>query len=1435
MSTVTSTLSSATTSSQTTNVAAKTTTATAVKATAKAVTTISVSKTSQTLNRAAAGAPVIMNISDAVDAYQQNPGGFTAVSITDTSTNMQQNMAALAVMANAGKITGITLTDKASLTIDRNDVTGDLSSATNSNTTSKLLQTIKSPFNLIVKNVSASDALTMKSPKTALLQMRILDTADNITSNLSGLLALQTKGNIQSMELTDKSEAITIAAAQLSTYTKFLTTISGGYKLTVNNASVTDIAKLQGLANVTTLAVSDTGANIAKNIANLSTLVASGKIDSIKVTDGTLKLTATEAKAASNADFFSAQFINGASSGNPVDLVVSAANVADVSTINDLTSNNDTLNLTEQVTDSGSNIDQAKDFLETAVSQGLVSRITVNATGSNAISFVSKAEYTSDIDAVKKLRGAYTLKIDNMSVSDALAFKAENSNASVQLTINDSAQAIEQNFDAIQKLAKAGQIEKINVLEGATTRINISASQFGTGTDAIAALTTAGDFSLNVTDAKAKDAARIGANANVVSIAFNDTGSNIAKSAIAMNALGAKLGKISVSDGAVTLTSAQVKPTANSIATAFLSATFDDGANGTVNMTINGVSVANAKTIGDLMKANSTLAGEETIADSAANIESGLSQLEAGAVDGTITAMKVNDAGRITVANIADYTINHDALDLITGVYNLKISKISLSDSTSLNAGASTKLSLGVEDTAANISSGITDLQTLASRGQLLSVKSSDLASKAIAITSAQVGANSTALKLLSGSYALTISDATALQASTWSGAASGFLTNVKTFSVKDTSANVVSKLSSLQTIAAAGKLGSVEIGSGKLALTQTQALASQDFLKAAFVNGANSGSAVEVTVADMTTAKINDIQSSIEANASLSLKEKFSDTAAHIKSALDQLETDVSKIDSIAISDASTLNDISYSTYTRDKDALDKLSGNFSLNVSGLSIADVANVSVTGLGKASFSITDTAANISSHLSDLATMLKNGTLNSLTSSDGTLKAITMSAADVSTYSEVLSKIDGPSAGNFALKITDVAANQAATVKNFVTALNSAASISAMDVSDTGANIMANVADLQTLAHDHKLGTVSVSDGAFSISESQLTANADFLASGFDDGASGTVAVTITDVTANNATEDMAAITINSSLTVSAEKVKDTAANIKAALDELQMHASKITSITVSDGITINDVSFADFTRDNDAVNKLSGTFTLNVSGISIADATTLTLPSNGKASFSISDTAANIASHLSDLKTLFNNGSLNSLTSSDGTAKTISVSADDLIANSNVLSMITGPNAGNFGLKVTDANASNALTLKNFVTGLNSSANLSAIDVTDTGAKIMGRISDLQTLAAAGKLGKVTVSDGTLSISESQLSGNADFLKANFDDGSGGQVAITLTNVAADKTRDDYAAVVTNGSLKVASEKVKDTADHIESNILALENGASNANGGTAL
>ena len=1303
-----STLSNATTTSKITSVATKPTIAPAAKTAAKAVTTIAVSKTSQTLNRASAGAAVVMNISDAVDAYQQNPNGFAAVSITDTSTNMQQNLSILATMANAGKITGIMLTDKASLTIDRNQVSGDLAGANPTDKTIKLLQTVKSAYNLIVKNISVSDALSLKAPKGALLQMKVLDSADNITNNLPALLALQTKASLLSMELTDKSEALTISAAQLPTYSKFLTSIQGSYKLTVNNAAMSDVTKLQGQANVTSIAVSDTGANIQKGIGTLSTLVGSNKIDSIKVTDGALKFTATDATTAGNANFFSANFINGKSNGSPVDLVVTGAIVANITTINDLASENNTLNLTEQVTDTGTHIDASKDFLESAVSQGLVSRITVANTGSNAISFTSLTEYNNDLDAVKKLRGAYTLKIDNMSASDALSFVPENSNANVQLTIADTADNIQQNFDDIQKLAKAGQIEKINVLEGATSKISISATQFGKGTDAIAALTTADDFSLEVTDAKAKDAARIASYTNVKSITFNDTGANIAKSAIALNALDTKLGKITVSDGAINLTSAQVKPTAQTIATNFLSATFDDSNGGAVAMVINGVSVANAKTIGDLMKANSTLTGEEKISDTASNIEAGLSQLEVGAATQMITGLTVKDAGRITVANMADYNAKHDALDLISGVYNLKITKLSLADSASLNAGNSTKLSLGVEDSAANISSGISDLQTLASKGQLLSVKSTDLDAKSIAITAAQVGANSTALKLLSGTYALAVTGATALQAATWSSAANtSFLSKIKTFSIEDTGTNISNKLSDLQTIAHDSRLGSVTVSNGALTITQTQALASPDLAKATFVNGANSGNPVSLTVTDMTLEHLDEIKTQVTANSGLSLKEKFSDTADNIKDGLDQLQAQASLIESISVSDNNTINDVSYKTYSNDSTALGKLKGSFNLNVSGISIADVSNVSPADLGKASFSISDTAANISAHLSDLTQMLNDGKLTSLVSSDNTSKAVSMSAADVSEHSEILALMTGTSGGNFALNITDVKAADAKTLKDFVSGLNSAASISAIDVTDTGAKVMANVSDLQTLAHDNKLGKVTVSDGEFSISEANLSDVSDFLASGFDDGSGGPISVTITDVGADKTAADYAAVMVNGSLKVAGEKVKDTASNIEAKISDLEKASSSangvdplVKSITVTDNGTIHiaeddanlptaydatDATTEATAQYTDALKLLSGSYGMSVSGIAVSmlDAVSSNVASNPlmRLSFTVLDSASNLSTAFDDLQTKAANGQIDSINIDPSDTDPITLTADQIGSDSKAIAKLASGTA----------------------------------------------------------------------------------------------------------------------------------------------------------
>jgi hypothetical protein len=124
-----------------------------------------------------------------------------------------------------------------------------------------------------------------------------------------------------------------------------------------------------------------------------------------------------------------------------------------------------------------------------------------------------------------------------------------------------------------------------------------------------------------------------------------------------------------------------------------------------------------------------------------------------------------------------------------------------------------------VVDTAANVTAGLTFLTSDA--GHISSIVLTDSTTPTLALTAAQYSADSAALAKISSPYNLSISGVMAANASTVAGQA-----HVTSITVSDTTANVVANLSPLQTLAAAGTLGSIMLTDSStptLALTAAQ------------------------------------------------------------------------------------------------------------------------------------------------------------------------------------------------------------------------------------------------------------------------------------------------------------------------------------------------------------------------------------------------------------------------------------------------------------------------------------------------------------------------------------------------------------------------------------------------------------------------------------
>ena len=245
--------------------------------------------------------------------------------------------------------------------------------------------------------------------------------------------------------------------------------------------------------------------------------------------------------------------------------------------------------------------------------------------------------------------------------------------------------------------------------------------------------------------------------------------------------------------------------------------------------------------------------------------------------------------------------------------------------------------------------------------------------------------------------------------------------------------------------------------------------------------------------------------------------------------------------------------------------------------------------------------------------------------------DAPASSMTLTGAQYANDQAALGKITG----GYTATVNNVTAANAASVAG-----NS--SVTALTVRDTAANIAANIDALQT--HHAKITSTTQTDAGtpLAITGTQVTNDADALAditpNTYTVQASGTF----------SASDAITLITANSHVAVT---ISDTAANIVSNLADLVTNRAQITSITQSNAGALN-VSYAQATDADTTttLNKInSGTYTLNVSGVSAANVSSLA--ANTKVtSMLVTDTSANIATNLDALQT--NQAKITSITQS---------------------------------------------------------------------------------------------------------------------------------------------------------------------------------------
>ena len=349
--------------------------------------------------------------------------------------------------------------------------------------------------------------------------------------------------------------------------------------------------------------------------------------------------------------------------------------------------------------------------------------------------------------------------------------------------------------------------------------------------------------------------------------------------------------------------------------------------------------------------------------------------------------------------------------------------------------------------------------------------------------TAATAGTDTIELRAFNGSY---WGDWTALAVSiaapaTLSAAAAVATTGASQIAVTDTAANIGAAADKLQVLAGAGRLASVTItGSGLVPVTVAQLTSDKTLLSLL-----PSTAALQVSGATVAQA------AALQANAQVA-SFALTDTGANVSAALSGLLalTTGGKLSAITLSNPTTPLTFTTTQLTSDAAVLALIGGSYSLALTGATVATASALAAQS-HTATVGITDTAADVGAGLGGLQTLAAASKLGAITLTNGGTPSFSLTAAQLTADKTALGKI----ASSFSLAITGSTAAAAASV-------SATADVASVAISDSAANVLANLTSLETLASGSKLAAISLTDASkptLSLTATQFTSDTAALA------------------------------------------------------------------------------------------------------------------------------------------------------------------------------------------------------------------------------------------------------------------------------------------------------------------------------------------------
>ena len=1206
--------------------------------------------------------------------------------------------------------------------------------------------------------VSVADVLALASKTfdynlTPLQFSNVVDSAQNVASNTSALLKISS----QITGLTVKDTAKNFGTSNQSLFSslgseltnlvidgatfKGQTTVSGSWAFN-STAAATAKVFANGLT-ASTLQVTDSGANIAANADALAKLGSS----LIQVVDNNeysgnggggfqsaISVADVLTLASKTVDYYGnvMHFANVVDSAQ--DVATNTSALLKISsqitglTVNDTAKNFNTSNLSlflslgseltnlviDGVTFQGqTTVSGSWAFNSTAAA---VAKVLANGLTASVLQVTdSGANIAANADALAKLGSSLIQVVDNneysgnggggfqsaISVADVLALASKTvdyyGNVVRFANVVDSAQNVAINTSALLKISS--QITGLTVNDTAKN-IASQAQIFSLGSElkTLVIDKTAfqgqaainGTWAINLSASAAATLLADGMTTGVIQV--TDSGANIAVNADALAKLGSSLIQV-------------VDNTEFSGGGGFQSA----------------ISVADVLAIAPkTYDINNSVMTFANVVDSAQNVITNLDKLQS--IASQITGIALNDAST-PMLNLTNnqYTNDLTVLRTIDKPFKLVISNVSIANMASVLANSASittaTSSIIVTDSAANILANLNLglLQTEAKAGQLAGIVFTDSGTPNLALTAIQFATNSAALAQLSSICQLTVSGvimdnfATTLATPIGKGI-------ISSMSVIGTAAKVFAGLDKLQAnIAKISTITLTDTVTANITISGTQALADLAALK--LITGNYHFSLTSASVSLVTALVGNSYLGSFT----------LSDSASNIAANLDVLQSLITKISSITLTDSgSPTLTITASQLSNDSGVLKLLGSSYHLAVSGVSVANL-NTVLANNHVVSVTLADGAANISANLDSLQA-LHATQISGISLTDVGLPALAISAAQMVNDAQLISKLTG----SYSLVVSGV------TTAN-ISSILANAQVAPVALSDTGSAIQSNLDTLET--NVNRISSIILTDSkppVLTLTATQLVNDATVLAK-----ITGNYQLAVTPITANALSN-----AVSNSHVITPIMLTDNGNNVFSVLDTVQNNLSKIGTIKFTDttkpAVTL---TASQYVNDSNALAKINANnnYQLTVTGEAVANLSK-DLSDAHISMVNLTDSAAHFQASLANLLT--NAAKIGAITLTDTSLPKIAITGSQYALDTSVLAKISSP----YSLTISNESASSII-----VDVANS--HVTSISVSDTAARIINNLPNLENQLS--KIGSITLTDSsrpTLSLNSYQIS-----------------------------------------------------------------------------